>query len=134
MPKWPTQHIRHHCGMVLKYKNLQHYKVAFSEVLKVVIVSKYSVHSRSLLIYFTDLLHGKFLMGIQLWGNMVLYQSSLMRGLYSIMRKLNLKILILVIKFFNMMKGWVILPTIVPWFKILLHYIFLFYLKKRSKI
>ena len=44
MPKWPTQHIRHHCGMVLKYKNLQHYKVAFSEVLKVVIVSKYSVN------------------------------------------------------------------------------------------
>ena len=93
-----------------------------------------SYHNMSLCPYIMDRLHGKFLMGIQLWGNMVQFQSSLMRGRYGIMRKLDLKILILVIKFFKIVKGCVILATIVPWFKRLLHYIFLFYLKKRSKI
>ena len=50
-----------------------------------------SYHNRSLCPYIMDRLHGKFLMGIQLWGNMVHYQSSLMRGRYSIMRKLEFR-------------------------------------------
>ena len=79
----------------------------------------------------TDFLQNRFRLGIQL--ECVVHHScqSIFICTFGIRRKLDLKIMILVIKFFKIVKGWVILSTNVPWSERFSDYILLFYLLKR---